>query len=404
MVDRKHFERLDEEDPLADRVGRFSLPDGLIYLDGNSLGPLPSHVPDKVSWVVQEEWGRDLIRSWNANGWWEMAGVVGDMIAPLIGAPPGSVIAGDATSIALYKAVSVALRLCPTRRVILTDSGNFPTDLYVLGSVAAQTDATLVVVEPHDVAGAIDESVAVLALTHVDYRTGRRHDMADLTAAAHRSGAIVVWDLAHSAGAMDLDLSRADMAVGCGYKYLNGGPGAPAFVYVRHDHLSSVVNPIAGWWGHAEPFAMSSKFMPAPGIQRMQVGTQPIIALAALQAALEVFDGIDPKELRSKSQLLTGAFIRLVEDRLDEFEVVTPHDAGVRGSHVSLAHPQAPRVMASLISEGVIGDVRPPNLLRFGFAPVFQRHTDVWDAVETIERVMADGRWRDVELPAHIVT
>ncbi len=404
MVDRTDFERLDAADPLAGVVGRFSLPDGLVYLDGNSLGPLPTHVPEAVSRVVVDEWGRDLIRSWNAHGWWEMPGVVGDMIAPLIGAPPGSVIAGDTTSIALYKSVAAARHLRPDRTVILSDSGNFPTDLYVLGSVAEQTDAKLVMVEPHEVGEAIDESVAVVSLTHVDYRTGRRHHMGELTGAAHRRGAMMVWDLAHSAGAMDLDIAEADMAVGCGYKYLNGGPGAPAFVYVRGDHASSLVNPISGWWGHAEPFAMSSSFVPAPGIERMQVGTQPIIALVALKSALEAFDGVDPHQLRSKSEMLTDAFIRLVEERVDAVEVVTPRQASARGSHVSLAHPEAVRVMAALIAEGVVGDVRPPNLLRFGFAPMYQLHTDVWDAVETIERVLAEERWRDFAFSSHTVT
>lgn len=392
MVDRQHFERLDDEDPLAGLAGRFSLPEGIVYLDGNSLGPLPSHVPDAVSHVLAQEWGRDLITSWDVNGWWEMTSDVGDMIAPLLGVPSGSVIAGDTTSIALYKAASAACRLRDERSVILTDSGNFPTDLYVLGSVAQQANARLMAVAPHEVARAVDESVSVVALTHVDYRTGRRHDLAEVTAAAHDTGALVVWDLSHSTGAMDLDLSVADMAVGCGYKYLNGGPGAPAFLYVRGDHVDSLDNPIAGWWGHVEPFAMSPEFAPASGIARMQVGTQPIIALAALKSALEVFNGVDPSQLRAKSELLTDAFISLVDEFVDEVEVVTPRQARARGSHVSLAHPDAAQVMSALIAEGVIGDVRPPNLLRFGFAPAFQRFTDVWDAVEGIVRVLADRR------------
>lgn len=395
MVDRRHFERLDDEDPLAGLVERFSLPEGIVYLDGNSLGPLPSHVPDAVSRVLAQEWGRDLITSWDVNGWWEMASDVGDMIAPLLGVPSGSVVAGDTTSIALYKAASAACRLRAARSVILTDSGNFPTDLYVLGSVAEQSNARLMTVAPDEVALAVDESVSVVALTHVDYRTGRRHDLAEVTAAAHDAGALVVWDLSHSTGAMDLDLSVADMAVGCGYKYLNGGPGAPAFLYVRGDHTDSLDNPISGWWGHAEPFAMSAEFVPASGIARMQVGTQPIIALAALKAALEVYEGVYPSQLRAKSVLLTDAFIGLVDDLVEEVEVVTPRQAGARGSHVSLAHPHAAQVMSALIAEGVIGDVRPPNLLRFGFAPAFQRYTDVWDAVEKIATVLAGRRWKD---------
>lgn len=404
MLERNYFEALDAADPLATLRDRFELPPGVIYLDGNSLGPLPGHVPAAVERVVRQEWGRDLIRSWNDNDWWTLAQEVGERIAPLIGAPPDSVIAGDTTTVALYKAVGGARRLRPDRQMILTDNGNFPTDLYALGSLAGKMDAGIVAVAPEAVSDTIDESVAVVSLTHVDYRTGRRHDMAAITAAAHAAGAMIVWDLSHSAGAMELDVSQADMAVGCGYKYLNGGPGAPAFVYVRPDHLSAFENPIAGWWGHRDPFAMAARFTPADGIRRLAVGTQPILSMAALHAALEVFEGLDMAEVRTKSEVLVGDFISLVEERLPEFEVVTPRDASGRGSHVSLAHPEASGIMAALIARGVIGDLRPPNLLRFGLAPTYLRHIDIWEAVETLVDIMQEGAWRETKGAAGPVT
>lgn len=394
MLDRAHFEALDESDPLAVTAGRFTLPKGVVYLDGNSLGPLPAHVPEVIDRVVREEWGTDLIRSWNVNGWWEKSRVVGERLAPLIGAPPDTVVAGDTTTVALYKAASAACRLRPDAPSIVTDSGNFPTDLYVLESVARRFGKNLVMAAPEDVGDRIVSDTALLALTHVDYRTGRRHDMATLTDQAQRVGALVLWDLAHSAGAMDLDLSAVDMAVGCGYKYLNGGPGAPAFVYVAERHHHEFVNPIQGWWGHAAPFEMRTTFQAAEGIGGVQVGTQPIVSMAALEAALDVFDGVDPARLREKSERLTSDFITLVDERLDGFEVVTPRRVAERGSHVSVAHPHAHEMMSVLIADGVIGDVRPPDLLRFGFSPIYQRHVDVWDAVDRLVTIVAEERWR----------
>jgi kynureninase len=404
MLDRAYFENLDAEDPLAHTVARFRLPEGVVYLDGNSLGPLPAHVPDVVADVVDRQWGEGLVTSWNRHAWWTMASRVGEKLAPVIGVPPGTVIVGDSTTIALYKAVGAALGLRPERSVILTDSGNFPSDLYALGSLARTVGTELRVAEPEEVAARIDSTVAVLPLTHVDYRTGRRHDMAALTESARAAGALVVWDLCHSAGALRLDLTAADFAVGCGYKYLNGGPGAPAYLYVHPQHQGAVQNPISGWWAHARPFAMEQDFTPADGRERMQVGTQPILSLAALDAALDVFSDIETAALEEKSRRLTSDFIRLVDERLEGFEVVTPRRAEERGSHVSLAHPEASAIMAALVSAGVIGDVRPPNLLRFGFAPAFQRHVDVWDAVDVIETVMDEGRWREARVPAGPVT
>ena len=404
MLDRSHFEALDAADPLAGRADRFTLPAGVVYLDGNSLGPLPSHVPAVVDRVVREEWGRDLIRSWNRHGWWDLGRQVGDRIAPLIGVPAGTVVAGDTTTVALFKAASAACSLRGGSGAILTDSGNFPTDLYALGSVAERFDRELRVVGPAEVEAAVGRDVGVGCLTHVDYRTGRRHDMTRVTAAAQAAGAVMVWDLSHSAGAMDLDLSVADMAVGCGYKYLNGGPGAPAFIYVAERHQDDFVNPVAGWWGHARPFDMEATFEPAPGMARAQVGTQPIVSMAALDAALDVFEGVEPAALRAKSELLTTDFMELVDERLEGFEIVTPREVDERGSHVSLSHPHAAGVMAALIDRGVIGDVRPPTLLRFGLSPVYQRHTDVWDAVAVIEEVARGGMWRDAPPPEGPVT
>lgn len=394
MLDRSHFEALDANDPLGHLRERFDLPSDLIYLDGNSLGPLPSHVPEVLSGVVTHEWGRDLIRSWNINDWWTLAQRTGDRIAPLIGAPPGSVIVGDTTTVSLFKLISAARKLRPERSVVLTDTGNFPTDLYTLGALTA--DSELRMVAPEKVIDSIDEDVAVVALTHVDYRTGRRHDMKALTGLAHEVGALIIWDLSHSAGAMDLDLSVADMAVGCGYKYLNGGPGAPAFSYVRPDHHESFENPIPGWWGHADPFAMEPRFEPAEGIRRLAVGTQPIISMAALHAALEVFADVEMTEVRTKSELLVSDFISLADQRLSEFGLATPRESKGRGSHASLSHPEAAGIMAALVARGVIGDVRPPDLLRFGFAPTFVRHVDVFDAVEILADVMAGNGWRQV--------
>lgn len=388
MLDRSHFEALDEADPLAFLVARFSLPEGIVYLDGNSLGPLPRHVPEVVEDLVVRQWGRDLIRSWNKNGWWRLAERVGDKLAPLIGAAPGSVIAADTTTVAVYKAVLAGARMRSDRSTIVTDSGNFPTDIYAMGAIAAQTDRRLVVVEPDGVEDRFDETVAVVSLTHVDYRSGRRHDLHAITNAAHQVGAVIVWDLSHSVGAMDLDLGHADMAVGCGYKYLNGGPGAPAFMYVRPDLWDDFVNPVAGWWGHEDPFAMRTEFQPAPGRRRALVGTQPILSMATLGSALDVFADVDTGQLRTKSELLTQGFIDVVDGMLPEFEVVTPRHVAERGSHVSLAHEQAPAIMSALIEAGVIGDIRPPNLLRFGFAPAFQRHVDVWDAAQRLRQVM----------------
>ncbi|WP_022705986.1 kynureninase [Paracoccus zeaxanthinifaciens] len=373
----------------------FHLPEGVTYLDGNSLGPMPRVAADRVAAMMSDEWSQMLITGWNRAGWYRQPRDVGDRIARLIGAGAGQVVMGDTLSIKVFQALSAALAMRPDRRVILSDSGNFPSDLYVAEGVARAMGATLRVVAPEDVAAAIGDDIAVLMLTEVDYRTGRRHDMADLTARAHRAGALTVWDLAHSAGAVDLDLigADADFAVGCTYKYLNGGPGAPAFIWTRPD-LTDAAQPILqGWMGHERPFAFDASYAPAPGIERMRVGTPPVIALAVLDAALDVWDGVSMADLRARSILLTEAFIAGVEAECPGLVLHSPRDPSLRGSQVGFRHPQAYAVMQALIAEGVIGDFRAPDVLRFGFAPLYNDMDDVARAVAVLARILRDGSW-----------
>lgn len=387
----------DKEDPLRHLRDRFEVPDGVIYLDGNSLGPLPVGVRDRMASVIAEEWGQDLIRSWNVHDWIGLPRRVGDKIAKLVGAPPGSVIAGDSTSVQLFKLLVSATRLRPGRRVIVTEPTNFPTDSYIAASAARLTGCEVRWCDPSDVAAALDDDVAVLSLTHVDYRSGRMHDAATLTAAAHDAGALVCWDLCHSAGALPVDLAGwdADLAVGCGYKYLNGGPGAPAFAYVHPRVQDGVDQPLAGWMGHAEPFALERDYRPAPGIARVQTGTPPVLSMAALDTALDAFDGVSMADLRAKSLALTGYFIDLVDERLARYGVTTevPRAQAVRGSQVCLRHPEAYRVVQALISRKVIGDFRYPDLARFGFGPLYLRFVDVWDAVDHAAAVLEHEEW-----------
>jgi kynureninase len=396
-IERGQCSRMDADDPLASVRERFSLPDGVIYLDGNSLGALPRSVPDRLSRTVTHEWGEDLIRAWNTAGWAALPRAVGDRLAPLVGAPPGSVVVCESTSVNLYKVMMAAASMRPGRGLLLTDSGNFPTDIYVMSGVAAQLGLDLEIVEPERVAGSIGMDTAVVALTQVDYRTGRRHDMADLTRRTHDAGAISVWDLAHSAGAFPVDLAGCDvdMAVGCGYKYLNGGPGAPAFAYVAPRLQERFSNPIRGWFGHARPFDFDLGFDPAEGIDRIRVGTPHLLSMVALDEALGVFDGLDMALVRSKSVALTDLFISLVDDRLPGvFDLATPRLPDRRGSQVSLRHPDAYPVVQALIDRGVIGDFRAPDIARFGFAPLYLRHVDVWDAVDVLVDVMGTESWR----------
>ena len=389
----------DLADPMAAMRARFHIPAGMIYLDGNSLGLLPEHVPQRVLDVVQKQWGETLIKSWNEHGWFHLAQKVGDRIARLIGAPVGSVIAGDTISVNLFKLLGAAAKLNPSRRVILSDSGNFPSDLYVAQGFRDLFDDgyTLKLVEPEAVMEAIDDTIAFTMLTEVDYRTSRLHDMKSVTARAYAKGALTIWDLAHSAGALPVDLTacNADFALGCTYKYLNGGPGAPAFLYVRPDLQNRVRPALSGWWGHASPFAFDLEYRPAPGILRNQCGPQPILSLAALDAALDAWDDVDMNVLRGKSMDLCRTFIALVEQRCGKHGVTVagPRDMEDRGSHVSIHHRHGYAVMQALIASNVIGDFRSPDMMRFGFTPLYTSFTDVWNAVDILARILDGSEW-----------
>lgn len=373
----------------------FHLPEGITYLDGNSLGPMSIHAAERVAAMMRDEWADMLITGWNRAGWYVQPRRVGDRIARLIGAGEGQVVMGDTLSIKVFQALSAALALNPSRRVMLSDDGNFPSDLYVAQGLARAMGAELRVVAPEEVAAAITPELAVLMLTEVDYRTGRRHDMAALTAQAHAAGALTVWDLAHSAGAIDVDLlgADADFAVGCTYKYLNGGPGAPAFIWVHPRHAEAAAPCLQGWMGHAAPFAFDLGYAPAAGIERMRVGTPPVIALAALDAALDVWDGVGMADLRARSVELTEAFIEGVEAACPGVTLHSPRDPTMRGSQVGFRHPQAYAVMQALIARGVIGDFRAPDVLRFGFAPLYNDLDDVERAVAALADILAAGAW-----------
>ncbi len=380
----------------------FDLPEGLIYLDGNSLGPLPRAVPARVQDVMRAEWGGELIRGWNSADWMGLPTRLGDRIAPLIGAEAGSVVTGDTLSIKVYQALASALELHPERRVILSDSGNFPSDLYMAEGLirSLERDYELRVVAPEEVERAIDVSVAVLLLTEVDYRTGRKHDMARLTASAHAAGAAVVWDLAHSAGALPVDLAgvRAEFAVGCSYKYLNGGPGAPAFIYVRPDLVGRVHPALSGWLGHEAPFAFDLDYRAGAGIERMRVGTPPILQMAALEVAMDVWDMADIHDVRARSIDLSERFIAGVEARCPQVSLYSPRDPEMRGSQVGFRHPEGYAVMRALIDRGVIGDFRAPDVLRFGITPLYLRPEDIDAAVDILAEVLNDRLWdRDVD-------
>lgn len=392
---------LDKADPLAAKRDAFSIPDGIIYLDGNSLGCLPRAVATRLQEVVAREWGESLIRGWNDHHWIDMPARVGDRIGRLIGAQPGSVVAADTTSVNLVKVLSAGLDMRAERKVILSDTGNFPADLYMAQGLirALGRSHELKLVEPEEVEAAIDDTVAVLMLTEVDYRTGRRHDMAALTEKAHAAGAIAQWDLAHSAGALPVDLAaaRADFAIGCTYKYLNAGPGAPAFLYVRPDHLPNVEPFLSGWMGHAAPFDFDLDYRPAPGTERMTVGTPPILGLTALDAALDVWDGVSMEDVRAKSMALGDLFIKEVEERCSDYglSLASPRKAEARGSQVSFRCPDGYAVMQALIGEGVIGDFRSPDIMRFGFTPLYLRYQDVVDAVAILECILRTELWRE---------
>ncbi len=377
----------------------FDLPEGVIYLDGNSLGPLPKSVPARVAQAVTGQWGAHLIKGWNIDGWMAQPSRVGDRVGRLIGAQPGSVVMGDTLSIKVYQALSAALQMRPDRRVILSDSGNFPTDLYMAEGLIRHLGGThrLHTVSPEAVMDNITNEVAAVMLTQVDYRTGRLHDMGAITRAAHAAGAVMIWDLAHSAGALPVDLagSGAEFAVGCSYKYLNGGPGAPAFIYVRPDIADRIDPALAGWLGHAAPFAFDLDYRPAPGVERMRVGTPPVLQMTALDAALDVWEGVDMDALREASIALSERFIAEVAARCPDLVLASPRDAQQRGSQVSFHFAHGYAAMQALIAHGVIGDFRAPDIMRFGFTPLYIDEDDVTRAAEILARIITDRLWDD---------
>ena len=376
---------------------QFQLPEGVIYLDGNSLGPLPKTATDHLVHVMRAEWGTMLIRGWNKAGWMEQPTRVGNRIAQLIGAERGHVVMGDTLSIKVYQALATCLDLNPGRKIILSDTGNFPSDLYMAQGLCQTLGQgySLKTVAPEAVLDAIDDSVAVTMITEVDYRTGRKHDMTAITARAHAMGALTIWDLAHSAGALPVDLAgaKADFAVGCTYKYLNSGPGGPAFIYVAPRHAGKVRPALSGWLGHDAPFAFDTDYRPGPGIERMRVGTPPVLQLAALEAALDIWDQVDLHDLRVASLALTDRFIAGVEAACPSLTLVTPRDHAMRGSQVSFRHPEGYAIMQALIAHRVIGDFRAPDILRFGLTPLFTDSSDVDGAVEILSDIMARDLW-----------
>lgn len=377
----------------------FDLPEGVIYLDGNSLGPLPKGAGARAAEVISNEWGQQLIRAWNTSDWISLPARVGDRIAGLIGAPTGSVATGDTLSIKVYQALAAALKMRPDRRVILSDSGNFPTDLYMAQGLIGTIEKgyALRTPAPQDVADAITEEVAVVMLTHVDYRSGRLHDMKAITEKAHSVGAVMIWDLAHSAGALPLDLagSKAEFAVGCTYKYFNGGPGAPAFIYARPDIVETIEPALAGWMGHDAPFAMEPGYRPALSTERLRVGTPPIVQLSILDTALDVWEGVDMDDLRAASVALCDTFIAEVEARCPALTLASPRNAAERGSQVSFAFDHGYEAMQALIDRGVIGDFRAPDIMRFGFTPLYIDTADVVAAAKIVEDVIKGELWRD---------
>jgi len=417
-ITRQDFVNLDARDPLAPLRDLFDLPEGVIYLDGNSLGAMPKATAARMQQVVLSEWGQDLIQSWDKAGWLDLPRRVGDKIARLVGAGPGEVVVTDSTSVNLFKVLSAALRIIeeerPERRVILSERTNFPTDLYIAESLAQEQGFRLDLAEADEIPTLLNGEVAVLLLTQVNYRTGRLHDMATLTRAAHQAGALAIWDLAHSAGALPVNLmgdgsieEAADFAVGCGYKFLNGGPGAPAFVWVHPRHADRFWQPLSGWLGHAAPFEFTPGYRPAPGINRYLCGTPPVLSLAALECGVDTLLATEAKgglaAVREKSIALTEAFIHLVEERCAGFGLglVTPREAAQRGSQISFAHSDGGyQIIQALQARGVIGDFRPPDILRFGFTPLYTRHVDVWDAVERLRAVLESGEWREAGRPA----
>ena len=435
MITLQDCQQRDTADALRPLRDLFSIPAGVIYLDGNSLGVMPKSAAARAAQVVTEEWGQGLIRSWNTAGWFSLPQRLGNRVAKLIGACPDEVVVTDSTSINLFKVLAAALSITtqdhPEKRVVVSERSNFPTDLYIAEGLCKERGFTLKLVEPEEIAAALTADVAVLMLTHVNYRTGAMHDMGSVTAAAHTAGALTVWDLAHSAGAVPVDLNGAgaDFSIGCGYKYLNGGPGAPAFVWVNPKHADRFWQPLSGWWGHAAPFAFTADYQPAPGITRYLCGTQPIVSMSLLECGLDGFEASTPlggmAALRTKSLALTDLFIQLVEQRCQGFGLglATPRDHAQRGSQVCLTREHraegssAFAIVQALIARGVIGDFRAgdpssdsgqvgsKDILRFGFTPLYISFEDVWNAVEHLRQVLETAEWKQAQFnQKHAVT
>lgn len=416
QLDRGSLQAKDATDPLASFRDRFSLPEGLIYLDGNSLGPLPIGAAERAAEVINDEWAQGLIRSWNTAGWFDLPTRLGDKLSKLIGGNDGETVVTDTTSLNLFKALASAVRIqqqdAPTRRVIVTERDNFPTDIYIaegisdfLNSVNAEIGAHYeirLIDEDLSLEQALDDSVAVLSLSHVNYRTGAMWDMGAVTDAAHKAGALVVWDLAHAAGAVPVDLNNAnaDYAVGCTYKYLNGGPGSPAFIWVNARHQARFWQPLTGWWSHASPFEMEDSYTAANDVRRFLCGTQPITSMAMIECGLDVALEADIEAVRAKSLALADLFIALVRQRCGGFglELVTPENHAGRGSHVSFRHPEGYAIIQALTARGVIGDYREPEVLRFGLTPLYLSFTDIWDAVEILREILETRGW---DVPAY---
>ncbi|WP_312527011.1 kynureninase [Paracoccus sp. (in: a-proteobacteria)] len=393
---------LDAKDPLARFRQEFILPEGLIYFDGNSLGPAPKAALAAIDQAAHQEWAQDLIRSWNDAGWFQLPMELGEMIAPLIGAAPGQTVVSDSTSVNIFKTLSAAISLRPDRKTVLAEASSFPTDLYIAqGLVASQPGMKLALegVDAERIEDLLSDDVAVVLLNHVDYRSGALRDMAALTRRIHAAGALVIWDLCHSAGALPilLDQAQADFAVGCTYKYLNGGPGAAGFIYAATRHLDALRQPLSGWWGHARPFAFERQYEGGKGIAKFLCGSQAILSLRALKGALAVWQNVDLAMLRAKSLSLTDLFIARIKARCGQsgLRLETPRDHALRGSQIALSHPHAYPIMQALIARQVIGDFRAPDVMRFGFTPLYLSHEDVWNAVETLAEILETGEWQD---------
>jgi len=402
VPDLAGIEAMDAADPLRAMRDRFVLPEGVIYLDGNSLGAASINVFDEIEAAAKQEWARDLIRAWNTARWFDMPVDLGDRLGRLIGAAPGQSVVCDTTSINIYKVLHAALAMRPERSVIVAEGDSFPTDLYMAEGVASTRPGSVLRLEGVDastIEELVDDRVAVILVNHVNYKSGRLRDMTALTRKAHEAGALIVWDLCHTAGALpvDLDGSNADFAIGCTYKYLNGGPGAPAFIYAAKRHHGDIRQPLSGWWGHARPFAFEQGYAAGTGIRRFLCGTQPVLSMRALKGALDLWDDVDMTAVRRKSVALTDLFIRLVEGKCGGFglELESPRNGAERGSQVSFTHPHGYQVMRALIERGVIGDFRAPSTMRFGFTPLYVSYRDVWHAVGVLEDILRTGAWRE---------